>query len=207
MFNFKKNKPKDNNSDQHLFNGLASFLSNNYLLSEKAIKNIIEIIQVRQLKANDLLIKEDGSFFYEIVLLKGVLRAFYTNFNGDEINVSFFVDCDVVTPHFLRTIIGKSSINLQALENSEIGLIPCNDFQSACINNKEMMQFAEKITDKELFTRIEKERIYAKENAERRLDFFRNKFHGLENRIAHYHIASYLNITPISLSRIRANKK
>ena len=41
-------------------------------------------------------------------------------------------------------------------------------------------------------------------NATERYEFFRQEHPGLENKIPQYHIASYLGVTPIQLSRIRA---
>ena len=44
-------------------------------------------------------------------------------------------------------------------------------------------------------------------NAQERYLQFLEDYPDLENRISQYHIASYLNIAPESLSRIRANLK
>jgi len=43
-------------------------------------------------------------------------------------------------------------------------------------------------------------------NASERYRAFREEYPGLEQRIPQYHIASYLGITPVQLSRIRAHK-
>ena len=42
-------------------------------------------------------------------------------------------------------------------------------------------------------------------SAEERYHYFQKEYPGLENRIPQYHIASHLGITPIQLSRIRAD--
>lgn len=49
--------------------------------------------------------------------------------------------------------------------------------------------------------------LYLDINAETRYRNFLSKYPGLENRINQYHIASYLGITPVALSRIRKNRK
>ncbi|MCP4400288.1 MAG: Crp/Fnr family transcriptional regulator, partial [bacterium] len=44
-------------------------------------------------------------------------------------------------------------------------------------------------------------------NAEERYKHFQQEHPGLESKIPQYHIASYLGITPVALSRIRSKLK
>ena len=207
MFKNYKQKSKIEEGGEIFSPPLKNYLKNYCKLSEQAVKKIIAVTHFRQLNTAEILVKENEIFPFEIVLIKGLLRAYYINDNGEDVNINFFADSTVITPHFLRTLNNKNSINLQALEICSVALINYNEFQSLCKKNKEIMQFAESTTENELLARIEKERTYIKNNADKRLIYFRNKFPGFENRIAHYHIASYLNITPISLSRIRGKKQ
>lgn len=50
-----------------------------------------------------------------------------------------------------------------------------------------------------------KERLLLMNTAEERYLQFLKEFPGLEKRVPQYHIASYLGITPVSLSRIRSS--
>ena len=55
-----------------------------------------------------------------------------------------------------------------------------------------------------LYLEKEKREIeFLKEDAESRYNNFINKHPTFENRISQYNIASYLGITPVTLSRIR----
>jgi CRP-like cAMP-binding protein len=64
----------------------------------------------------------------------------------------------------------------------------------------------------ERFVRLSLERLYIRKeererellylNAKRRYEAFLAKYPGLEKRIPQYHIASYIGISPVSLSRL-----
>jgi len=66
------------------------------------------------------------------------------------------------------------------------------------------MTFGNVIVERELEYKTQKEILLTK-NAEERYMTFREMYPGLEKFISQYHIASYLGITSVSLSRIRKN--
>jgi CRP-like cAMP-binding protein len=59
-----------------------------------------------------------------------------------------------------------------------------------------------------LFIEKEKrEREFLSEDATARYLSFKQNNPGLEEKVSQYHVASYLGITPVALSRIRKNLK
>jgi CRP-like cAMP-binding protein len=65
------------------------------------------------------------------------------------------------------------------------------------------MKYGNVIVERELEYKTQKEILLLTKNAEERYKTFREMYPGLENYISQYQIASYLGITPVSLSRIR----
>jgi len=65
------------------------------------------------------------------------------------------------------------------------------------------MKYGNIIVERELDYKTRREILLLTKSAEERYLEFRVMYPGLENYISQYHIASYLGITPVSLSRIR----
>ena len=78
-------------------------------------------------------------------------------------------------------------------------------FRTILINNLEIRRFGNTVLRNELARKVDKEIGSASLSAKERLLKFREEYPLLENLIPHTHIASYLGITNISLSRLRSN--
>jgi len=79
------------------------------------------------------------------------------------------------------------------------------NFEELMINNLEIRRFGNTVLRNELTRKVDREIGLASLSAKERLLKFREEYPLLENLIPHTHIASYLGITNISLSRLRSN--
>lgn len=109
----------------------------------------------------------------------------------------------VISPNTIRTFEGKSLLNLQALTDVKLSVLPAPDFEQLMIDNLEIRHFANTVLQQELIRKVDKEIGLASLTAKERLEKLRKDFPNLENLIPHSDIASYLGITNISLSRLR----
>jgi len=154
-----------------------------------------------KIKKGEFFIKKDQQNYRIGQCLKGVLRGFAQNNEGDEITTHFFVENDLVSGNYIPNI--PATINIQALENCLISVA----------NYKEIFYYVN--TDKELtniilanFQKLNKQnnsRIEAllNGNSQTKYKWFLSEYPNLLNRIPHYHIASFLGVTPTQLSRTR----
>ncbi|NQU51530.1 MAG: Crp/Fnr family transcriptional regulator [Bacteroidetes bacterium] len=134
-------------------------------------------------------------------LLKGVLRGYTINNDGEEITTHFFIEGDLISGNYIPNI--PATMNLQALEDCLI----------SATNYKEV--FSHVNTDTDLtnvilsnFQKLNKQnhsRIEAliAGDAMTKYKWFLNEYPNLLNRIPHYHIANFLGMTPTQLSRTR----
>jgi CRP-like cAMP-binding protein len=67
----------------------------------------------------------------------------------------------------------------------------------------ELIKYSSLVVENELARKTQHEIFLLKKSAEERYMMFHKMYPHLENRISQYHIASYLGITPVSLSRLR----
>jgi CRP-like cAMP-binding protein len=137
---------------------------------------------------------------------KGVLRAYYSNENGEEYNKTFFTD-NSFTGAYSSLVTGK--INLIDIDCLTDCILWVADYKkiTALYDNYPEIERLSRILAEQFFVSKEKREIeLVTLEAKERYAIFQNEHPNLEQLIPQYHIASYLGITPTQLSRIRAQK-
>lgn len=153
------------------------------------------------LNKGDFFVKNGQQNYRVGKLLKGVLRGFTINNDGEEITTHFFMEDDLVSGNYIPNI--PATMNIHALEYCLISVA----------NYKEV--FSHVNTDSNLtnvilsnFQKLNKQnnsRIEAliTGDAMTKYKWFLKEYPNLLNRIPHYHIANFLGMTPTQLSRTR----
>lgn len=90
---------------------MKGFFSQHSTVPDSEWKLVSNLLVKRKLKRNEFLIKEDHIYQNEVFIESGLIRGFYVNDDGEDINISFNLAPEVLTPWFSRNINGKSSIN------------------------------------------------------------------------------------------------
>lgn len=135
------------------------------------------------------------------VVLTGVFRIYYLDENGNEWNKHFVQKKDFIASSVSPE---KESItNIQALTNAEIILLPLPQLLALSKKHNDLSIFIQKLTFSYLEQKQEREINLLSETALNNYLTFKKDFPELENEIQHFHIASYLGITPTQLSRVR----
>lgn len=172
-------------------------------ISEEIWNKVKELLEPRDLGKDEFIVKENQKFNKEIFVYKGVIRGFYDSCSGDEINVSFYQDNELLCPYFARTTNGKSNINLQAITSAVIFEVEQDTMKTLRHKYSELLLYSSMVVEKELKLKTQHEIFLLNKDAEERYRMFQTMYPHLENRISQFHIASYLRITPVSLSRLR----
>lgn len=141
--------------------------------------------------------------YYCYLLVDGVVRVFYNN-EGNEYNKTFFIPGMFPTP--LTALISKApaALSFQALVQSTIIRFSYNQFRELFDKHRCLETFLLSVMEQEWIKKERHDIQMVTNNATTNYLIFRKDYPGLENLISQYHIASYLGITPIQLSRIRA---
>lgn len=140
-------------------------------------------------------------------IASGVFRVFFITESGEEKTLVFREEGRMLSAFSPFLTNKKSWFNIQALEDADLLYLKIDD-ETIGFNKEECWQTIYSKYVEMLFVEKEnREREFLSDDAETRYGNFLAKFPGLENRINQYHIASYLGITPVALSRIRKNRK
>jgi CRP-like cAMP-binding protein len=139
----------------------------------------------------------------EYFLLEGILHRYVTGGEGEPLTTAFHTGGTVLTPHFARTVNGRSLVNLQALVPATVVVLPVAELDRLRYAHVELRLFGLRVVEQELVENIRQGIAFRERSARERLLAFRRDFPGLENQVPHTTIASFLGITPVSFSRLR----
>lgn len=144
---------------------------------------------------------------YAYFCITGLFRLFYTLEDGKEFIKSFSLSNEFVTSYGAMISGEPSYFSIQALEDSAVIEIPYAVLQELSDRSHEWERFVRKSVEQLYLKKEERERELLFLSAAERLEAFRKKYPDLELRIPQYQIASYLGISPVSLSRIINQKR
>lgn len=171
---------------------------------KKIIARLSEIAEVRSVAKGDIIFHEGEIPDFIPFLLSGAMRGFSADTNGKEITSCFNINK-------MEPLVASIPLDAPAMVSIQ-AVIPS---QILCLTTKEIMKMLE--TDKSLFayynrllnislqTQIEIKNVLYTYSAMDRYQWFLDKYPGLDGKISSKYIASFLNITPVSLSRLRSS--
>lgn len=184
---------------------LANSICRVYQLSQQSLSLLTDTMNLEERDKDFVLTKIGQQNTLEYILLEGICRSFVVNSEGEEITLSFYI-AGPISPNITRVDDqSRSTIHIQALTDIEIAVFPNTKLMDLMRTYKEINEWGNRVLQKELQQKVQKELAQASLSARERLLLFRNTYPALENFIPHPYIASYLGITNVSLSRLRGN--
>jgi len=182
---------------------LHSVLNEYTLIPEKEWLNFVSLVSVLKLKKNYHLIQEGDIPDKLAFIVSGIFRVYYTTEAGDEKIIVFREENRFLAAYssFLENT--ESQFSIQALENSVLLYISLHDYNKLLNGHNCWQTIISKYAQKLFIEKEKRESEFLSDDAEARYKKFIKKNLSFEDRINQYHIASYLGITHITLSRIR----
>lgn len=159
------------------------------------------------LQKDDIFSKEGACAKHFGFLESGIVRAFIRSDDGKEYNKQFYFGPSIIGAYTSLLTKQPNRIIQQALTPCSVWVIEYAKIEALYTTSHEMERIGRKIAE---FYYLEKERMIvdmALFDASQRYIKLKERFPNIEADIQQYHIASYLNITPTQLSRIRKKMK
>lgn len=172
-------------------------------LTENAWEDLSPLFQPISLNRNEYLIREGDRASDCFLLIEGVMRVYY-NKEGNEYNKTFFVPGMFPTPITALLSESPSALSFQALVACQLVRFSYAKFRALFDRHRCLEQLLLRILEREWINKERHDINMVTNDATTNYLLFQKTYPGLENLIPQYHIASYLGITPIQLSRIRA---
>lgn len=185
---------------------IAKIIADKYFkLSEEELVELAFILEYKKISKGELFLSEGQISKYLIYVQSGLLRQFYFK-DGRDITEHF------TTENFITFCIVSmfknepTQLMIEAIEESKIYCIPYNDLKVLASKYSSIGEFLRRILEKSLIISQEKADSWRFESAKERYFRFIREYPEAATRASINHIASYLLMTPESLSRIRAGK-
>lgn len=160
-------------------------------------------LKKRKYLQSDKLFKLDESDSSIHFLYSGLVRYFYLTEDGKERNHAFASKGNLVG--CFRSFIGAGSCTytIESLEPTNTLVIPPTCIQEMNERHDCWVQLKQFLVEQVALRKEAREAEFLLNSAETRYQCFLEQHGSLSQRIPQYHIASYLGITPVGLSRIR----
>ncbi len=173
-------------------------------LDHDAFESVLGAIRCASHEPGELVISAGERDPQEYFVLSGILKTFIGDAQGNEVTLAFHVGPCVMTPAIARVADERSRVSCVAMTKARVAGFASVTLMECMLRNPSVQRWGDAVLRTELVRRADREWALAALPAAKRLLQFRRDHPGLEDTIAHHHIASYLGITPVTLSRVRA---
>ncbi|MET3036483.1 Crp/Fnr family transcriptional regulator [Chryseobacterium sp. NRRL B-14859] len=186
-----------------MFDLLYKNISRYIDLPEEDFKQFAELFQAKKIKKKELILKEGEYCLFEGFVRKGCFKIYYLNENGFEQTLYFAVEGWWITD--LDSLINHvpSTLNIEALEDSEVLMIPKKDKEYLYETMPRIERLFRMMNQQSSVALQRRILSLTGKTADKRYLEFLEKYPGLEQRLTQQQIASYLGITHEFLSKIR----
>jgi CRP-like cAMP-binding protein len=173
-------------------------------LSESDIRLIETKLHEIRVKKGEIILHAGQSVLSQYYVFSGCLRTFYLTESGKDITLQFAISDWWISDYTAFFTEGKALLNIECIQDAVIYKI----------SKESMEELYLQVPAIESFFRIKMERFFASfqkrilsdlaMSAKEKYKAFLTTYPNIEASIKNYHLASYLGITPESLSRLRA---
>jgi len=179
-----------------------NFVKQDSNIEQEEFTTLLKLFELRAYKNKDHIIdptEENSSVFF---ILSGLIRYYYLAEDGKEWNKAFIAE-DMMCTSFSKDFLGLlSPYGIQAIEKTTILIANFSKFELLYERSPRIERLGRKLIERILISKMKRERSFLQNSAKKRYIDFATDNPRLFQRIPQYHLASYLGITEVSLSRI-----
>jgi CRP/FNR family transcriptional regulator, anaerobic regulatory protein len=183
---------------------LLKVISQIYPVSAALQNDLVQTLKVETIPKKTILLREGEVFQRMYFIEKGLARAFY--FDEGKEHTSWFMkegDFIISVNSFYKQVPSQESI--EVLEDSIMASITYGQLQELYQKHLEFNIISRVLT--EHYYSLSEERLFAmrQSSAKHRFEFFITRYPELAKRISLKQMASFLRMTPETISRLRAD--
>lgn len=185
-------------------NLISDYFNRFSFLQLEDLKMIYSLIRIRRINKGEIILKSGEISNHIFVVLKGLLRAYTLTSDGDEITLAFALEgMEIGNPHCVFAL-EPSKATIEALEPSFIIILDSARFEILANKYHRLTLFQTAGLKKYTLRLTERIYFYTVLTAEERYIYIQQHQPELIQRVPQKYLASYIGVTTVSLSRIKA---
>lgn len=181
------------------------YLAEKMRLTDEDWAVIEAVCIIKKLRKHQFLLQEGDVWRYHAFVCKGCLRRYSIDAKGIEHIIQFSIENWWAGDRDSLMNKTPSKYNIDAVEDSIVLVIRNEDFEKLCQQLPEFNNMVNQILFRSFNASQERINATISLTAEEKYLHFINNFPALANRVPRHMVASYLGITPETLSRIKSN--
>jgi len=151
---------------------------------------------------NDHIVRAGESWGELCFIHEGLLRVYYSDSKGREVNQHFYERGEVIYPVSDNSV---CKFNIQALESTTLMIANYQDLSNRNAINTEWGQIELNLLKSSFLKNAKREARLLIADTENRYLWFCREYPQLVKKLPQYQIASFLGVTPVTLSRLKLN--
>ena len=179
------------------------YLTSNIGINPSQLETCLSYQQIKYFKKGDFLVKEGDVCQYAYFVQEGILRVFYIDEKGKEHLLQFAPEGWFAADHESMYYRKASSYYIQALEDTTVYQLNDDFFEQLSLKDAAFSQMNQKLLHNHIHHLQKRIIQLIAFTAEERYKEFTRIYPDTLMRVPQTMVASYLGITPESLSRIR----
>jgi len=186
-----------------MFQLILENISRHIQLTEKEAALFTSLLKHRIIRKRQFVLQADEVAQYETFVVKGLLRAYTVDKSGYEHVVMFAMEGWWISDLYSFLTRTASTQNIDALEDSEILQIEKQDLEQLYLEVPKFDRFFRVLLQNAFVSNQQRIIASISQTAEEQYLAFIKKYPSLEQRVPQHQVASYLGVTPETISRIR----
>lgn len=186
-----------------MYDSILLNVSKHITLDERETDLFKSILKHRILKKRQFLLRSGEIAKYETFVVRGLLRAYTVDRSGYEHVVMFAMENWWVSDLYSFLTQTPGDQNIDALEETEVLQIEKSDLEKLYLLVPKFDRFFRILLQNAFVANQQRILASISETAEEQYLSFIKKYPSLEQRVPQHQVASYLGITPETISRIR----
>jgi CRP-like cAMP-binding protein len=157
----------------------------------------------RRFEKSDYLIRAGDVADNFYFILEGLVRLFYSTEDGKEFNKGFAMENGYAGSFHSLVLQAPCGFSVQALESTQALALPNRLLRELYERHSCWERLGRRNAENLAIVKEAREKELLLDSLETRYRRFLKEYPGLADRIPQYHIASYLGVTDVALSRMR----
>ena len=175
-------------------------------LSEEILEKVIAFSRFKVFSKGEIIAREGDRVSVAGIVLSGVVRSYYVDKDGNDITQWFSAEGNWCADSGMLGF-DEMKANWEAIEDATVMIFDVKQMKELIMSDEQLKNLWIEVLESGMRYKVYRENGFLIENATERYLAFRKRYPGLSERVPLRFIATYLGITPESLSRIRSAMK